>query len=143
MVLRGQAFMLDVTIAFFVILLLFFFFLSVSSLSNRTMSENYREFVREKRLLDASEKLIAIELADYSENTLKHHVLSMDKIADFSRLPLKEMKQSLLLEDYDIHLSLKRGDEELLSAGDSSGGTLVRRVALCGSEVCVLEIRAK
>ena len=136
-------FMLDVTVAFFVILLLSFFFLSVSSLLNRTMSENYQEFIREKRLLDASEKLIAIELADYSENTLEHHVLSIDKIAGFGLLSLAEMKQSLLLEDYDIHLSLKKGDEELLSAGDGSGGTLVRRVALCGSEVCVLEIRAR
>lgn len=143
MVLKGQVFMLDVTIAFFVILLMFFFFLNVSALSNRTMTESYQNFVKEKRLLDASEKLVSIELADYSENTLKHHVLSLDKIADFSRLPLKEIKQNLLLEDYDVYLSLKSGDKRLLSFGNAIGGTLVRRIALCGDEVCVLEISAK
>jgi len=143
MVLKGQVFMLDVTIAFFVILLMFFFFLNVSSLSNRTMTESYQNFVKEKRLLDASEKLVSIELADYSENTLKHHVLSLDKIADFSRLSLEEIKQNLLLEDYDVYLSLKSGDKRLLSFGNAIGGTLVRRIALCGDEVCVLEISAK
>jgi len=143
MVLKGQIFMLDVTIAFFVILLMFFFFLSVSSLSNRTMTESYQNFVKEKRLLDASEKLVSIELADYSENTLKHHVLSLDKIADFSRLPLKEIKQNLLLEDYDVYLSLKSGDRGLLGFGNAGDGIMVRRIALCGDEVCVLEISAK
>jgi len=143
MVLKGQIFMLDVTIAFFVILLMFFFFLSISSLSNRTMTESYQNFVKEKRLLDASEKLIAVDLADYSENTLKHHVLSLDKIADFSRLSLKEIKQNLLLEDYDVYLNLKSGDRGLLGFGNAGDGIMVRRIALCGDEVCVLEISAK
>ena len=143
MVLKGQVFMLDITFAFFVILLMFFFFLSVTALSNRTMVEDYQNFVKEKRLLDASEKLIAIELADYSENTLKHHVLSLDKIADFGRLSLEEMKQNLLLEDYDVYLSLRSGDKRLLSFGNAVGGALVRRIALCGEEVCVLEISAR
>jgi hypothetical protein len=143
MVLKGQIFMLDVTIAFFVILLMFFFFLNVTALSNRTMTESYQNFVKEKRLLDASEKLVSIELADYSENTLKHHVLSLDKIADFSRLSLEEIKQNLLLEDYDVYLSLKSGDKRLLSFGNAGDGIMARRIALCGNEVCVLEISAK
>jgi hypothetical protein len=58
-------------------------------------------------------------------------------------LSLEEIKQNLLLEDYDVYLSLKSGDKRLLSFGNAGDGIMARRIALCGNEVCVLEISAK
>ena len=138
MVLKGQVFMLDVLFAFFVILLSFASFMSLLYLSDRTMTGHYREFITQKKLLDASEKLITIELADYSGNSLRHHSLSIDKIQKFCELGLDGIKRNLALDGYNI--SLKIG--ELLNEGNCSGMT-VKRIALCGGNVCVLKICAE
>jgi len=143
MVLKGQVFMLDVSFAFFVLLLIFFSFLQVIALSNKTMVEGYENFVRQKRVLDASEKLVSIELAEYSENTLKHHVLSLDKINNFERLGLEKIKENLLLDDYDVSIVIKTEEGRLLGLGNASDGTVIKRIAICGGNVCVLEIHAE
>jgi hypothetical protein len=142
MVLRGQVFMFDVVLAFLVLLLIFSSFLQTIFLANGTMGESYENFLREKKILDASEKLIAVELAEYSENTLKHHILSLEKIKKFGAQEPEEMKRNLLLSDYNVSLSIK-ADKELLKVGDNLDGTVVKRIALCGGEVCIIEIRAK
>ena len=144
MVLKGQIFMLDVSFAFFVLLLVVFSFLQVTALSNKTMTENYEQFMAQKKVLDASEKLVSVELAEYSENTLKHHVLSLGKIRDFGEMGLEKIKQDLLLEDYNVSLTIKTADgNELLNLGGASDGAVVKRIALCGDEICELEIHAK
>jgi hypothetical protein len=143
MVLKGQGFMLDVFFAVTVVLLMFFSFLSVLSLANKNAGESYKEFVLQKRLLDASEKLVTIELAEYSENTLKHHILSMDNITKIGALGIENIRQLLLLDGYNISLSIRTEDRELLDIGDAVGRTVIKRIALCGGELCVVELRAE
>lgn len=142
MVLKGQIFMLDVSFAFFVLILAIISFLSIMMLMNKSMAIDYSDFVRQKRLLDASEKLISAELADYSENTLKHHVLSLEKIGGLGRMGVSEVKRDLLLEDYDIYLSITIENRRILEIGEK-GGMSVKRIALCGGEACVLELNAR
>jgi len=137
MVLKGQAFMLDVMFAFFVILLSFASFMSLLYLSDRTMTGRYHEFITQKKLLDASEKLVTIELADYSGNSLKHHSLSIDKIRSFGALGLEKIRRNLALDGYNISLDIGE-----LSEGNCSGMT-VKRIALCGGDACVLRICAE
>jgi uncharacterized membrane protein len=139
MVLKGQIFLLDASLAFLTILLSFSTFLATAYLTAHNMEQSYTDFIRQKRLLDASEKLITVDFAGYSENTLKHHRLSMTKMS----ASIDDLKHSLLLDDYDIALSVSAGGLSLVVLGNATGGAVVKRVALCGEEICVLELRAE
>ena len=143
MVLKGQVFMLDLSSAFLVLLLMSLFFLAIMAMTNNRISDSYGDFMKQKKLLDASEKLISVDLAVYSENTLKHHELSMEKIQSIGQKSIEELKHSLLLDDYNISLTIARSDKKILEMGESFGGIVVKRIALCGDETCVLEIRAR
>jgi hypothetical protein len=143
MVLKGQVFMLDLSSAFLVLLLMSFTFLAIMAMTNNRISDSYGDFMKQKKLLDASEKLLSVDLAMYSENTLKHHELSMEKIRDLGYKSMEELKHSLLLDDYNVSFRIDKGDEMILDMGNASGGTAVKRIALCGDETCVLEISAK
>jgi len=143
MVLRGQIFMLDLSLAFLLLLLMSFSFLALMSMTNQKMGGSYSDFMKQKKLLDASEKLLSVDLAVYSENTLKHHELSMEKIRELAYKSAEELKHELLLDGYNVSLTIARSDEKILETGESFGGIVVKRIALCGDETCVLEISAR
>jgi len=139
--LKGQIFMLDLSLAFLILLMLFSFLLSMLWLSNKKIAGNYEEFIVQKKLLDASEKVM-LDLAEYSENTIKHHNLSATKIMEFAGRGLEEIKRELLLENYNISIKLTTASgKNMLEVGESNGMS-IKRVAVCGDELCVLEIRA-
>jgi hypothetical protein len=143
MVLKGQVFMLDLSSAFLVLLLMCSSFLALMSIANHKMGDSYGDFMKQKKLLDASEKLLSVDLAVYSENTLKHHELSIEKIQELGYKSVEELEHSLLLDDYNISLTIARSDEKILEIGEAIGGIVVKRIALCGDETCVLEISAR
>jgi len=142
MVLKGQVFMLDLSSAFLVLLLMSSSFLAIMAMTNNRIIDSYGDFMKQKKLLDASEKLISVDLAVYSENTLKRHELSMEKIQELGYKSVEELKHELLLDDYNVSLKIDKGGEIILDVGESSGGVAVKRIVLCGDETCVLEIRA-
>jgi hypothetical protein len=142
MVLNGQIFSIDASFAFIVLIICTVFFLSIASYLNKETANKYLEFMKEKRLVDASEKLVSITLAEYSQDTLKHHELSLEKISLLSTTDILEIKKVLLLEDYNISLKIDAGNSSLLDIGDA-GGSVVKRIALCGEEICIVKISAK
>ncbi len=143
MVLKGQVFMLDLSSAFLVMLLMSFSFLALMATTNNRIGEGYGDFMKQKKLLDASEKLISVDLAAYYENTLKHHELDLEKIRELGYKSADELKHGLLLDEYNVSLTIARNDEKILEIGGAIGGIAVKRIALCGDETCVLEIRAR
>lgn len=143
MVLKGQVFMLDLSSAFLVLLLMSFSFLTLMAMTNNRIGDSYGDFIRQKKLLDASEKLVSVDLAVYSENTLKHHELSMEKIQNLGQEGMEELKHRLLLDDYNVSLTIVWKDKKILEIGESFGGIVVKRIALCEDEMCVLEISAR
>lgn len=139
---RGQAFLTDACIAFLILLFCAVFSLSVASFLNKGSAEEYLEFMRERRLIDASEKLVSVMLAEYSQNSLKHHELSPDKIRALSAVDLDTLREELLLEEYNISLRITAGNSSLLDMG-AQGGAAVKRIALCGGEVCIVALGAE
>lgn len=135
--------MLDLSSAFLVMLLMSFSFLALTATANNRVSDSYGDFMKQKKLLDASEKLVSVDLAVYSENTLKHHELAMEKIQELGYKSMEELKHRLLLDDYNVSLTIVRSDKKILEMGGAFGGIAVKRIALCGDEMCVLEIRAR
>ena len=150
-------FTIDLFISFLVLCMISCFFILDAFIIAKQTRERYAQFILQKKIFDASEALITtagsprdwvkperIGLAEYSENSVKHHILSEDKIKKMSELGLDFIKENLLLEDYEVNIVIKkRNGIELLNIGEKIKGTSVKRIALCGEEPCVLEITAK
>ena len=87
-----------------------------------------------KKLLDGSEFLISADLPVKENNVLKHHQLDMRNV---SSLSYQELVDRI---NIDAGLTIRKSSGTI-RIGDCDGMT-VKRIALCGGEVCILELSA-
>ena len=156
---RGQIFGFDAVFAFLVFCLIFITIFSASAQLAHSAADGYRRFELQKRLYDASEALVTtpgyprtwsaenvvrLGLADYSENRVRHHELSLEKIGAMASLQESRIAALLALEGLNVSVKIttREGDLLLGIGGHGEAGNAVRRFALCGGEECVVEVSA-
>lgn len=156
---RGQIFCFDTLFAFLIFCLIFVIIFSAAAQLAHSAADGYRRFELQKRLYDASEALVTtpgyprdwtaddvvrLGLADYSENRVRHHELSLEKIGAMASLPEDRIAALLALDGLNVSVKITTRDGDLLldAGGHGGAGNAIRRFALCGGEECVVEVSA-
>lgn len=146
---KGQIFTLDLGFAFIMYCFtIFIFFSSTATLINSSKT-SYEEFEIQKKLFDASEMMIStsdisrLGLAVYEENTVKHHVLDMEKIDQLGKMNQSMVKEIFMLENHNVCIQVKTKDGKRILPSCEEEGIKITRFVICGDEECVLEIWAK
>jgi hypothetical protein len=154
---RGQVFGFDTVFAFAVFCLIFFVIFSIAAQLTHAASWQYHEFIIQKQLYDASEALLTtpgyprdwtpetvqrLGLADYSENRVRHHELSLEKINAMALMPKEHVRSLLVLGEYAVSISIHTRHGRILMNLGEPGDFVVKRFALCGDDECVVEISA-
>lgn len=110
--LRGQAHLMDASVAFIVMAFSVSFFMASLLWHHQRLAEDYQRFDAQRRMLDESQRIISGE---------KHHRVDAESIETTYGLRVVYLEGGVL----------QRGGAE---------GNVVRRIALCGGERCVIEL---
>jgi hypothetical protein len=117
-----------------------YLFLSNSAILGSSMVADYKDFERASKLFYISEVLISSSnethggLAEYGENSVKHHKLSLKKL-DYLEDNWETVKSDYW--KYKDSLGLVIDGREL---GNLTEGFKITRYAVCNNEVCTLEL---
>ena len=118
MVLKGQIFVFDLTISFFIMLIIVIVFLGQLFIVTDNVHDSFETFNRQKELFFASEKIISSKngLAKYEQNTVKHHDLELRNL------------------NLNYCITINNDDN------CEHNSTMIKRFALCGGDPCVIKI---
>jgi len=134
---------LDAFAATIVYVIVIYFFLTNSAVLVNTTTQDYKEFEKAAKLFQISEILMTSSnmseggLAEYEDNTVKHHQLSNLKILylnqNFNTIKNESWKYA---GDLGIKIRTISGN---MSIGNLTGFKITR-YGLCEGRVCILEL---
>lgn len=136
MVLKAQVYSIDVLVATMILIVMIFCALGAIKERQTNAIGNYENIRLQQKLLQATEMLITTPekgFVKYENNTARHHVIDTEKV--------RLNKESLLLEKYEVCLTISA---DSYSYGKCSHyATKIIRYAVCGDEICKLELSAR
>lgn len=136
MVLKAQIFASDAAIAFIVIMMTVTAFVTKNADITQSTAGNYEAFAIQAKLLQATDVLVATSdkgFAKHDENAVKHHEIDVAKVT--------LDKNALLLDGYDVCLTVRSSSFNYGSCDHYQAK--VTRFAVCGGEVCRIELSAR
>ncbi len=160
---KGQITTLDLSTAFIIILSITIFTQTHHHQITSHSIRNQKKINTQKKLYTATESLITtpgkprgwekqphksqiLGLAEYKENTAKHHEINREKLEEMKKLPLETIKGKLGLEDLQISVEIQKLDgENLMKKTDleKKNPIQVKRIALMEGEILVFKLQAK